>query len=74
MVLGSALERDAAEALNIPHLTVSAPGGNQIPLHKTYAGIRGAYFLLEDYSQAVLGHNEARRKEHIRYLEKAGGE
>jgi nitrogenase molybdenum-iron protein beta chain len=67
MVLGSALEAGTAEQLKIPHFTVSAPNGNQILLHKTYAGITGACFLLEDYATVILRHNsELRREERLR--------
>jgi nitrogenase molybdenum-iron protein beta chain len=67
MVLGSILEAKTAEDLKIPHLTVSAPNGNQILLHKTYSGITGAYFLLEDYTNAVLRYNsELRREKRLR--------
>jgi nitrogenase molybdenum-iron protein beta chain len=62
MLLGSALEAGAAERLKIPHLTVSAPNGNQILLHKTYSGIAGAYFLLEDYTSAILRNNAEPRR------------
>jgi nitrogenase molybdenum-iron protein beta chain len=67
MILGSALEIPAAEQLTIPHLTVSAPNGNQVLLHKTYSGIRGAYFLLEDYANAVLRNNAELRLEKRRH-------
>jgi nitrogenase molybdenum-iron protein beta chain len=69
MVLGSALEAGAAEQLKIPHLTVSAPNGSQVLLHKTYAGIAGAYFLLEDYANAILRNNSELRREKRRCLE-----
>ncbi|AEF85372.1 oxidoreductase/nitrogenase, component 1 [Treponema primitia ZAS-2] len=68
MVLGSALEEDAAKRLKIPHLTISTPNGNQVLLHKTYAGITGAYFLLEDYASAVLRNNAEQREEKRRFL------
>jgi nitrogenase molybdenum-iron protein beta chain len=69
MILGSALEVPVAERLSIPHLTVSAPNGDQVLLHKTYSGIRGAYFLLEDYANAVLRNNREQRQEKHRLLE-----
>jgi nitrogenase molybdenum-iron protein beta chain len=67
MVLGSAFEAGTAEGLKIPHLTVSAPNGNQILLHKTYSGTAGACFLLEDYVSVILRHNsELRREKRLR--------
>jgi nitrogenase molybdenum-iron protein beta chain len=68
MILGSALEAKTAKRLKIPHLTISAPNGNQVLLHKTYAGISGAYFLLEDYSSAILRNNTKLQKEKQGYL------
>ncbi|MDR1373369.1 MAG: hypothetical protein LBJ24_00175 [Treponema sp.] len=69
MILGSFLEAKTAENLKIPHLTVSAPNGNQVLLHKTYSGIAGAYFLLEDYASAILRHNSEQRREKRMRLE-----
>lgn len=69
MVLGSALEAGTAEELKIPHLTASAPNGNQILLHKTYSGITGACFLLEDYANAILRNASGLRREKRRRLE-----
>jgi nitrogenase molybdenum-iron protein beta chain len=68
MILGSALEAKTAKRLKIPHLTISAPNGDQVLLHKTYAGISGAYFLLEDYASAILRNNTKLQKEKQGYL------
>ncbi|MFP3040468.1 hydrogenase [Treponema primitia] len=68
MVLGSVLEAGVSKRLKIPHLTISAPNGDQVLLHKTYAGISGAYFLLEDYASAVLRNNAELREEKERFL------
>jgi len=54
MILGSALEAPLARKMAVPHLIVSSPNAGQIPLHKTYAGPRGALFFLEDFAAAVL--------------------
>jgi nitrogenase molybdenum-iron protein beta chain len=56
-VLGSILELPVARSLEIPHLVISAPNGGGVPLHTTYAGITGAYFLIEDYASAVVRNN-----------------
>jgi nitrogenase molybdenum-iron protein beta chain len=69
MILGSALEALIAERLGIPCLTISAPNGNQVLLHKTYSGLTGAYFLLEDYAGAVLRNNAVSRTERKKRLE-----
>jgi nitrogenase molybdenum-iron protein beta chain len=68
LVLGSALEVPLAEQLEIPHLAVSAPNGNRVVLHKTYSGIAGVYFLLEDYANAVLRNNAELRKKKRQYF------
>jgi nitrogenase molybdenum-iron protein beta chain len=69
MVLGSVLEAGRAKKLKIPHLIVSGPNGNQILLHKTYSGITGACFLLEDYANAILLNNSELRREKRQRLE-----
>jgi nitrogenase molybdenum-iron protein beta chain len=69
-VLGSSLELPAARSLEIPHLVISAPHGGGIPLHKTYAGITGAYFLIEDYVSAIVRNNSQLRSGKRKRLEK----
>jgi nitrogenase molybdenum-iron protein beta chain len=68
MILGSALEEPAARRLKIPHLTVSSPIGSRVLLHKTYTGIEGVFFLLEDYAQAVTQASTGLRAETRRSL------
>jgi nitrogenase molybdenum-iron protein beta chain len=68
-VLGSILELPAARDLEIPHLVISAPNGGDLPLHKTYAGIAGAYFLMEDYASAIVRNNGAVRSGKRKRLE-----
>jgi nitrogenase molybdenum-iron protein beta chain len=53
LILGSALEAPMARRLGIPLMVIASPAGNIVPLHKTYAGIGGAYFFLEDYAEAA---------------------
>jgi nitrogenase molybdenum-iron protein beta chain len=70
MVLGSALEVPAARRLKIPHLTISYPNDRErVLLHKTYAGISGAYFLIEDYLAAVLQNTAELEAERQRTLD-----
>jgi nitrogenase molybdenum-iron protein beta chain len=69
MILGSALEVPVAERLEVPYLTISAPNRNQVLLHKTYSGLTGAYFLLEDYAGAVLRNNAVLRIQRKKRLE-----
>lgn len=61
LILGSTLEAPVAHYIGIPHLIISAPNGGQVLLHKTYTGITGAYFLIEDYAGAILRHNAEKK-------------
>jgi nitrogenase molybdenum-iron protein beta chain len=69
LLLGSALELPAARRLTIPHLVISAPKDGTIPLHKTYAGITGAYFLIGDYASAIARNNDEVRAGQRKRLE-----
>ncbi|AEF81169.1 nitrogenase component 1 [Leadbettera azotonutricia] len=68
-ILGSAWETRIAKALGIQSLVISAPNSDRLLLHKTYAGIRGAYFLAEDYISAILQHKTEKEAEQRRLLE-----
>jgi nitrogenase molybdenum-iron protein beta chain len=68
-VLGSPWETRIAKILGIPSLIISAPNSDRLLLHKTYAGIRGAYFLIEDYISAILKHKTEKEAEQRRLLE-----
>lgn len=68
MVLGGALEAPAAARLGIPHMIICAPNSGQALLHKTYAGLTGIWFFLEDYAAAVLRNNAEREAGDIQFL------
>jgi nitrogenase molybdenum-iron protein beta chain len=53
LILGSSLDEDAGKKLNTIVLETSYPVFNKVILNKTYAGIRGAVTLAEDYSEVV---------------------
>jgi nitrogenase molybdenum-iron protein beta chain len=69
IVLGSSLEAPIAGRLELPYLTVSSPSRDKVILHKTYAGLEGAYFLLEDYANAVLKNNALLKAKQRRFVE-----
>ncbi len=54
LVIGSALEREAAEQLQAPLLPISFPIDNRLILTRGYAGYDGAVALLEDLGAAIL--------------------
>lgn len=54
LVLGSYLEREAAEALEVPLHQVSFPLVDTVVLGKSYLGYRGAVTFIEDLSKAIL--------------------
>jgi nitrogenase molybdenum-iron protein beta chain len=54
IVLGSSLEKDAAQDLGVPFLAVSFPLTHRIVLDRGYAGYRGASALLEDLGSVIL--------------------
>lgn len=55
VLFGSSLQRDISRQKNIPLIEVTAPLKNQVVLSKTYAGIRGAQHLMEEYLTAIEG-------------------
>lgn len=61
LVLGSSLEREAAESLDAPLVEVSFPVTDRLILSQGYAGYRGGITLLEDLGSAILAHNRRTR-------------
>lgn len=53
-VLGSSFERDLAESLGAPHLSVSYPISNRVVLDRAYAGYAGALRLTEDILSVLV--------------------
>lgn len=54
LVLGSALESEAARNLHAPLLQISFPVDSRLILNRSYAGYNGALSLLEDLGSAIL--------------------
>ena len=54
IVLGSALERRAADRLGVPLVEVSFPLRDRLVLDRSYLGYRGAATVLEDLGSAIL--------------------
>ncbi len=54
-ILGSAIERDIAEKLGVPQLTVTYPISNRVVLDRGYAGYAGALRLTEDILSTLVG-------------------
>ncbi len=55
-VIGSAFDRDFAEKLGAPHLSVSYPVSNRVVLDRAYAGYAGALRLTEDILSVLVGN------------------
>jgi len=53
-ILGSAFERDLADDLGVPHLSVTYPISNRIVLDRAYAGFNGALSLTEDILSVLV--------------------
>lgn len=53
-IIGSAFERDLAESLGTPHLSVTYPISNRVVLDRAYAGYSGALRLTEDLLSALV--------------------
>jgi nitrogenase molybdenum-iron protein beta chain len=53
-VLGSVFERELAEKLGAPHLSVSFPISNRVVLDRTYAGYAGGLRLIEDIFSSLV--------------------
>lgn len=54
-ILGSAFERDLAEELKAPHLSVTYPISNRVVMDRAYAGYDGAIRLTEDIFSTLVG-------------------
>jgi nitrogenase molybdenum-iron protein beta chain len=54
-IVGSAIERDVAEELKVPQLTVTYPISNRIVLDRAYAGYIGGLRLAEDILGTLVG-------------------
>ncbi|BCG61083.1 nitrogenase component 1 [Paenibacillus sp. URB8-2] len=70
LLLGSSIERRAAERKGIPFIPVSFPVADRIVLTKGYAGFDGAFTLLEDLGSGILSVDSA----HLLYQTDAGSE
>jgi nitrogenase molybdenum-iron protein beta chain len=55
-VVGSAIERDTAELLGVPQLSVTYPISNRVVMNRGYAGYRGALSLTEDLVTVLIGN------------------
>ncbi|HWR41165.1 MAG TPA: nitrogenase component 1 [Patescibacteria group bacterium] len=55
-VLGSSLERDFANSLGAPHLSVAYPVSNRVVLDRAYAGYTGGLRLTEDIFALLVGN------------------
>jgi nitrogenase molybdenum-iron protein beta chain len=55
-IVGSAIERDVAEKLGVPQLTVTYPMSNRVVLDRGYAGYTGALRLTEDLLSVLVGN------------------
>ncbi len=54
-VIGSGFERDLADSLGVPHLSVTYPISNRVVLDRAYAGYSGGLRLTEDLLSALVG-------------------
>ncbi|WP_052410350.1 nitrogenase component 1 [Paenibacillus durus] len=63
LLLGSSIERRAAERKGIPFVPVSFPLAERIVLTKGYAGFDGAFTLLEDVGDGILSNAGSDRDE-----------
>lgn len=53
-VVGSSLDRELAQSIGVPHLTVSFPVANRAVLDRGYTGYRGGLRLVEDLLSAIV--------------------
>ncbi|HBC91735.1 MAG TPA: hypothetical protein DCZ10_02210 [Pelotomaculum sp.] len=53
-ILGSSFERDLAESLGVPYLSVTYPISNRVVLDRAYAGYAGALRLTEDILSVLV--------------------
>lgn len=56
LILASALEQEAAAALDVPLLEMFAPVQSRLILNRGYAGYRGGLTFLEDFGSSILAH------------------
>lgn len=63
LILGSSLEENAAEKKGIANLKISYPIYDTAIINKTYAGIRGALTLTEDFITKVKEGNKIREEQ-----------
>ncbi|HEX9047924.1 MAG TPA: nitrogenase component 1 [Verrucomicrobiae bacterium] len=59
LIVGSSLEREVADRLNVPLLPVSFPVADRLVLNRGYVGYDGALALIEDLGTALLQSNYA---------------
>ncbi|MDS1030766.1 nitrogenase component 1 [Bacillota bacterium LX-D] len=53
-VVGSSLDRELAQSIGAPHLTVSFPVANRAVIDRGYTGYRGGLRLIEDLLSAIV--------------------
>ncbi|ADY57057.1 oxidoreductase/nitrogenase component 1 [Syntrophobotulus glycolicus DSM 8271] len=53
-VVGSSLDRELAQAINVPHLSIGFPVANRAVLDRGYTGYRGGLRLAEDLLSAAV--------------------
>jgi nitrogenase molybdenum-iron protein beta chain len=54
LILGSSLERQIAEELNVPLVEISAPVYDKVYLQQALTGYDGGIRLIEDFSAEIL--------------------
>ena len=54
LIIGSALEREAAAALDVPLVQLHFPVADRLILHRGYAGLDGGFALVEDLGSALV--------------------
>ncbi|KNF08643.1 oxidoreductase/nitrogenase component 1 [Gottschalkia purinilytica] len=55
-IVGSSFEREFAQKIGAPHLSVTYPISNRLVLDKAYAGYRGALSLVEDIFSTLVAN------------------
>lgn len=53
-VIGSSLEREFAQTIGVPHLSISFPVSNRAVLDRGYTGFRGGLRLIEDIIGVII--------------------
>lgn len=64
LILGSSLEKEVSEELDIPLKVISFPELDKVILNKSYLGFNGGINILEDLSTVLMNY-ERKRKEKI---------